>query len=423
MELFNDYLNSLSTLISYKSVKTAPEPNAPFGKGNKDALEYFLSLAGSFGFETINYDNYGGEVIFGEGEEFGIIGHLDVVPEGIGWNTPPFELTLIDDVYYGRGVDDDKGPLLACLYALKALKDKGIKPNKKFRLIAGCNEESGWKDVEYISKKTTLPTNGFSPDGVFPVTYAEKGVIRLEFYLPKFKNFSFVNGGTVVNAVCAYVCATCESDGINETLINKHGLSLKNGNVIESFGKSAHGSTPHLGKNAMLPFLNYLLDCGEDVKGFIDCLFNDKFGFSNIKNEQGQLTISPNLIYEENEKVVIVCDCRVPAPITEQEVIDFVKQFNIAFDYKISHPPFMIDKNGYVIQTLLKSYREVTGDFTDAKAMGGSTFGRAFLGGCSFGPTLPGTNHHAHEPNECVRASELKTMFDIYLYTVENLAK
>lgn len=423
MNLYNDYLKSLATLISYKSVKSTPENNAPFGTGCKDALEYFLSLAKSFGFEVINYDNYAGEVIFGEGEEFGIIGHLDVVPEGDGWNTPPYELTLIDDVYYARGLDDDKGPLLACLYALKSLKDKGIKPNKRFRLFAGCDEESGWNDIEYLNKKTVLPINGFSPDGNFPVTYAEKGVIRFNFYLPSFKNFSNVKGGTVINAVCAYVSAKASSEGINETLINKHGLSLKNGNVLESFGKSAHGSTPQFGKNAMLAFLNYLRDCGEDVGKVIECLFDDKFNFSKISNEQGALTISPDLIYEEDGKVVIACDCRVPAPIQPEEIVEFVKKFGIEFTYKISHPPFMIDKNGYVIQTLLKSYRDITGDLTPPKAMGGSTFGRAFSGGCSFGPALPGSNHHIHEPNECVKASELKTTFDIYLKTLENLSK
>ena len=88
---------------------------------NKKALHYFLNLAKNFGFETKNYDDYAGEIIFGEGEEIGIIGHLDVVPEGEGWNTPPYELTKIDGIYYGRGVSDDKGLTLMNLYALKAL--------------------------------------------------------------------------------------------------------------------------------------------------------------------------------------------------------------------------------------------------------------------------------------------------------------
>ena len=103
---------------------------------------------------------------------------------GIGWNTDPFVLTKIDGVYYGRGVQDDKAPILACLYALKELKESGIAPKRKFRLIVGCNEESGWQDVEYIKKKTSLPEFGFSPDGNFPLSYAEKGILLVKIALP-----------------------------------------------------------------------------------------------------------------------------------------------------------------------------------------------------------------------------------------------
>ena len=187
MDNFNQYVKDLATLISFRSVLEPATKQAPFGEQTAKALEFCLQLGKDFGFETINYDNYAGEIIFGEGEEFGIIGHLDVVPEGIGWNTPPYTLTKIDNIYSGRGIDDDKGPLLACLYALKTLKDKGIKPNKKFRLILGCNEETGWKDIDYLKTKTQWPKIGFSPDGAFSVSCAEKGVLRTTAKTPKLK--------------------------------------------------------------------------------------------------------------------------------------------------------------------------------------------------------------------------------------------
>ena len=128
---FNKFFSHLKTLISFESVLDKPTKDAPFGIENKRVLEYFLSLANEFGFKTINYDNYGGEIIIGEGEELGIMGHLDVVPVGDGWKTPPFTLTEIDGKLYGRGVEDDKGPTLLCLYAIKELVDEGVKFNKK----------------------------------------------------------------------------------------------------------------------------------------------------------------------------------------------------------------------------------------------------------------------------------------------------
>ena len=166
-----------------------------------------LEHAREMGFETINYDNYAGEVCFGEGQEIGIIGHLDVVPVGEGWQTNPFELVEKDGFLFGRGVLDDKLPMLLVLYALNELKNSGEKTNKRFRLFLGCNEETGWKDLDYLKSKTTMPEYGFSPDGNFPVCYAEKGIYIIKVQIPKLKNFSSLSGGTVINAVCAHATA------------------------------------------------------------------------------------------------------------------------------------------------------------------------------------------------------------------------
>ena len=137
--------NSLKQVIQIPSVEDKPQQNMPFGKGVHDALNFVLDLANSLGFETKNYDNYIGEVIWGEGEEMAILTHLDVVPVGkeSDWIYPPFSGEEVDGKIYGRGTMDDKGPAIVCLYCMKALKDEGFVPNKKIKLIFGCNEESG----------------------------------------------------------------------------------------------------------------------------------------------------------------------------------------------------------------------------------------------------------------------------------------
>lgn len=423
MENKTKYFKALEKLISFESVYSAPQPNAPFGTANKNALEFFLSTASQMGFKTIDYDGYAGEVVFGEGEEIGIIGHLDVVPVGHGWDSPPFSLTKKDGKYFARGIGDDKAPLLSCLFALKELKDSGTDVGVKFRLIAGCDEESGWRDVEYIKTKTTLPEYGFSPDGNFPLSYAEKGMYEISFELPKLTYFSDLKGGTVVNAVCDFASAVQHGKEVDLELIKKHGLTVKNGNVIQSFGKAAHGSTPHLGKNAIKPLLEYMLDMGENVKQVIDFLFNDTLGVSSLKNEQGIITFSPDLIFEKEEKVFITCDCRIPAPFTLSTAMEKFKCFGLPITVKTRHEPVMVQKDGWFVQTLLNSYDNIMQTTSVPLSMGGSTFARAFKKGCAFGPSFPNYDNKIHDANENESEENLLKAYEIYKKAIFSLAK
>ena len=423
MNNFNQYIIDLKNLISYKTVSEKKDNDAPFGKQLKDCLNYFLTRAQEMGFETINYDNYAGEVTLGNGEEIGIIGHLDVVPIGIGWETDPFTLTEKDGVYYGRGLSDDKTPLLSCLYALKELKDSGNAVSKKFRLIVGCDEECGWRDIEYLQTKTTLPEFGFSPDGNFPLTYAEKGIVEVSFTFPKLKRFTDIKGGTVVNAVCDYATVRPLDGGVDEKKLQKFNLCLNEDGLIVSKGKSAHGSTPHLGKNALLPLFEYFLSMGEDVKTVLDYLFYDKAGVFQQKTEQGTLTLSPDLISQKGDKITITCDCRIPAPMTLEEILPIFNSFGLSLSTKVRHQPMMVEKEGWFVQTLLSAYNEITGENALPLSMGGSTFARAFKKGCSFGPSFNNYNNNIHDANENLPKDHLLKCYEIYKKAIFDLAK
>ena len=422
MKDFDLYLTDLAKLISYKSVCSSPSENAPFGQEVKDCLDYFLSIADRMGLKTIDYDGYAGEVVLGEGEEIGIIGHLDVVPTGIGWLTPPFSLTEKDGIFYGRGVSDDKTPLLSCLYALKELKDSNLPINKKFRLILGCDEETEWRDVEYIKTKTTLPEYGFSPDGAFPLSYAEKGIVELSFLLPPLKNFTDVKGGTVLNAVCDYAVARPVGFTPSKTELEKFNLKLENG-LIVSRGKSAHGSTPELGKNALKPLFEYFLSVGEDVKSVLDYVFYDKLGVCAMQNEQGFVTMSPDLICQDEKGIKITCDVRIPAPLSKDDLIKKLNQFNIDYTAKLRHEPVMTQKKSPFITTLLGAYNSVTGENAQPFSMGGSTFARAFKKGCSFGPHFANHQDNIHDANENVSRQQILSAYEIYKKAIFDLAK
>ncbi len=414
---FNNFINDLSKLIAINSVETEATANAPFGAGPKKALDTFIEIAEGLGFKVTNYENRIAEITVGNGEEVGAIGHLDVVPVGTGWDTDPFTLTLKDGYFYGRGVEDDKGPTLACLYALKEVVDSGIKFNRTIKFYAGTNEETGWNDIEYFKENYGFPKYGFSPDGGFPATYAEKGMYQLDFYLPTLKNFKGIKGGTVINAVC--------SDCSVKPLINpdgyqKFGLTY-DGERLYAKGVSAHGSTPHEGKNAILPLLEYFASAGEDVQNVIDCFFNDRHGISTLENEQGKTTLSPDLICEEGGFIKLSCDVRIPAPLTVYDVCDVACKFGYDFKVTEKHPPMLTDKNGWFVNSLVDAYNSVTGENKQASAIGGSTYARAFEQGCSVGGNLSKSN--AHQPNERVSESDFKKMIEIYKNIFINLVK
>lgn len=179
-QYLDDAVKSIMESVSFDSSLAPACEGMPFGKGAADCLNHFLTLARSMGFETHNYDNYVGEVLFGEGEAFAVLAHLDVVPAGQGWNTDPFTGILKEGKIFGRGTMDDKGPAVASLYAMKALKDEGFRPRKTIKLIVGCNEECGWACIDHYKKVATMPEIGFSPDANFPVIYAEKGIAHVE---------------------------------------------------------------------------------------------------------------------------------------------------------------------------------------------------------------------------------------------------
>lgn len=201
MEKYRDeIIKTVMDLIRFKSVSEKSEnPLEPFGSECKKALDYILDLGKKLGFKTKNVDGYCGYIEFGEGEEMvGIIGHLDVVPANVedGWISLPFEPEIRDGKIYGRGAIDDKGPVVASLYAMKEVFETK-KISKRVRLIVGLNEEKNWECINYYKANEEAPTIGFSPDADFPCIYAEKGIATV-----KIENSFNINGAEILSVDC-----------------------------------------------------------------------------------------------------------------------------------------------------------------------------------------------------------------------------
>lgn len=184
-ELKDQMIQDIIQMVQIKSVESEASLDAPYGQGVKEALNQALMMSQRLGFKTKNVDNHMGYAYLGESDEYiCAIGHLDVVPEGEGWKYPPYGGNIDQGMIYGRGVLDNKGPIMTCLYALKALKDLNIPMKHQVRIIFGCDEETGFEDLKYYLNHEKPPYLGFTPDCKYPVVYAERGRLGLRILAP-----------------------------------------------------------------------------------------------------------------------------------------------------------------------------------------------------------------------------------------------
>ena len=162
-----EMIAALQRLIRKPSVEASPLPGKPFGADVDACFTEALTLCHELGFETTDLDRYIGWCEIGSGDEMvAVLGHLDVVPEGEGWHHPPYGAEIVGSKLFGRGAIDDKGPVVASLFALKAIRDLGIPLDRRVRLLFGLNEETNDRDVFYYREHGgELPVLGFTPDG------------------------------------------------------------------------------------------------------------------------------------------------------------------------------------------------------------------------------------------------------------------
>ena len=261
-------VEAVSRLVRIDSTLGPALPGKPFGEGPAAALEELLALARSWGLSGQNLEGYVGTVDLNDQETvLHILGHLDVVDPGEGWTvTEAFVPKLVDGLLYGRGTDDDKGPVAAALLAMKAVKDLGIPLRRNVRLIAGTDEETGFRDVKWYYSRHPYAPYTISPDADFPIINIEKGHYQPTFQaawpqeqaLPRVSDFT---GGTRLNMVPPKAQATVLGLSLDTVEAAIRDLALEEaisfscqekgpGVHILCSGQNAHGSTPEEGHNA-----------------------------------------------------------------------------------------------------------------------------------------------------------------------------
>lgn len=462
LELIDDYkddiIKSTQEIIRIKSIEEKPLEGMPFGEGPFKALVNALNLGESMGFTVKNLEGYAGHIDLGSGDEtVGVLAHVDVVPEGEGWTYPPYSGEVHDGKIYGRGTTDDKGPAIATLYAMKSLKESGVKLNKKIRLILGANEETGWGCMDYYFKHEKAPDMAFTPDADFPVIHGEKGIIvfDLVFKMNDSKECDIylrdIKGGNAPNMVPDHAEALLEVkdfENIEKSLLiyNKeknHPITITNeGDSVKVVAKgiSAHGSTPEKGENAisyLMGFLGHLFNGECSICRFID-LYNKRIAFKHHgesigcgleDNVSGKLNFNVGEINIEDGKIKLTINVRYPIKSSAKEVYDGIRENLKNTTVELVEGtsdmlPLYVPNDDFLVDKLMNVYREQTGD-VDSKpiTIGGGTYARAMKNAVAFGPMMPGQEDVAHQKDEYISIDHLMQITKIYAQALYELAK
>jgi len=450
-------INSTCEVINIPSVfEKSNTPSMPFGENCNKALEYVLDLGKKLGFRVKNIDGYCGYIEFGEGKELvGIIGHLDVVPSGDGWTYPPFNATIKDNRIYGRGAIDDKGPVIASLYAMKAVADK-LKVTKRVRLILGLNEENDWKCINYYKSHEESPTVSFSPDANFPCIYAEKHILSVLIKQKyetndKIAIIDIDYGNNALNVVPKY--CSCILELSNKLVCQEIILNLKN--IIDkynyeidiykiddehikltSYGKQSHAAHPELGVNAIshlclvlydiLNMHNIKLPLLTMLKKYIKDEYTGKSAKLNFVDETGNLTLNVSRLYIKDSHLCTEFNLRIPASTKIEEIeykFDKILLNGLSIEYLNLQPALYVAKEDHLVTTLCDIFNDVTGFNEKPLAIGGGTFARAFDNCISFGMQMPGEEDMCHKSDEFVDIDNLILSTKIYAKAIYDLAK
>lgn len=445
-------LRDLSLLIEIPSVNGEKAENAPFGTEVKKALDKMLSFAQRDGFETLNVDNFAGEINYCDKETaLAILGHLDVVPAGEGWSTEPFRMMIKGDRIYGRGTSDDKGPVIAAYYALKALKELGVELEKNVRLIVGTDEETGSYDMEHYTSVRKMPPMTFTPDSSFPVTNTEKGRFSKSFSCPFPEETTGIvsfDGGIASNAVPGKAKAVTRGYSLITTLsiistvkaetgVHFDTKTLSGDRIeISAQGEAAHASTPEHGRNAvtaLISVLSRLSGDSESVKIFkkLSGLFpygvtdGSSLGVKMNDDISGALTLTLDILKIENGVLTGTFDSRVPLCATNENTAFVIKDKLSENGFTLSGtdmvPVHHVDAESDFIKVLLSSYEEFTGKKGYCEAIGGGTYVHEIEGGVAFGAIMPETDTNMHGADEFMPISELITAAEIFALSIIGL--
>ncbi len=455
-----DIIRDTQAIIHYRSVEAPPAgPNQPFGAEVAGALGYGLAVGEKLGLRVKNLEGYAGYAEYGAGEEMvGVLAHVDVVPEGSGWKYPPYGGEIHDGKLYGRGINDNKGPGIACLYAVKAIMDAGLPVRRRVRVILGANEESGMKCMRYYKEHEEIPVCGFAPDAEYPIINTEKGIMIFNLVQslaggePGEVRVVRLKGGTAANSVpdyceCELALSQDQAGSVRDTLaavVSQHGFRIESeepaaGRMrIKSYGVSAHGSTPEQGQNAithMLLFLNELPLGDNPTAGFVRNYavkvgldtWGKSLGVNFSDDVSGRLVLNVGTAEFTADQAKLAVNIRYPISFTGKQVVEGIEASLAGTGINLvmgrDSVPHHVPGDHFLVQALSRVYEAMTGEPTRLIAIGGGTYARTMPNSVAFGPGFPGRPDVAHKENEHMLVEDLILNAKIYAHAIYELIR
>lgn len=449
-----EFVGALAPLIAIDSTLGEAAPGMPFGPGPAKALEAALALAREWGMTTSEDDGYVGLADLNDKEDLlHILAHLDVVGAGENWETDPFTLVRRGDLIFGRGTDDDKGPAVAALLAMRCVKELGIPMKGNVKLILGTDEETGSRDLQHYFSCHPFAPNSVTPDSCFPVTNIEKAG-----YAPRFsgswapqpdqhRQLMALKGGIRTNVAPGNCTALIKGlqmtdvQSVMEAMQEKTGVAFAAVEMedllkLEATGVQVHASTPDEGKNAitamleLLTWLPLMEDKALETVRTLNKLFpyGDNFGKAlgiAMKDAvSGRLTLALSLLNLTATGFTAQFDARAPlcaTPENTQAVVERVfrdRGWECRGEFHNAHA---VDADSPFIHTLLETYEEFSGRKGYCEAIGGGTYVHEIPGGVAFGAGEHDFDSHLHGANERASIRQLLLTAEIYAAVIAKI--
>ena len=307
----------------------------------------------------------------GEKGELVMHGHMDTVPIGNldSWDYDPFASEIMDGFLYGRGACDMKGPVAALTEALILYTEE--KHEKPLLVLTTSDEESGCSGAEEVAKSGELSGVKFG------------------------------------------VCAEPTS---LQVLVGEKGIFWSK---VIAEGKSAHGSRPEEGVNAIQLCMDALRAITADPYPYEqDDLLGDP-------------TISIGMINGGIKVNVVAANCEAQVDmrtVKGQSPDSLLEQMNeriyaigladrVRVEYIHGKPAVSTPKDSEIVTIALEEVKRVIGH---KPALSSATYGTD----CSvLQPKVgilnvicgPGSIEQAHQPNEYIELEQVYQSVDIYL--------
>ena len=472
-------VQSLTQLVSFNTQAVegqTPDTNPAF-VGFKSSLKQLSQDLG------LDYADHGYVVLIGldansavnnESKKLGIVTHGDVQPANPAlWAQSPYLLDTQSEPgkLIGRGTEDDKGAIVTAMYAMKAIKDKHIKRDRRIELLVYLAEESDWEPLKTFLASYTPADMNITIDAEYPVVTAEKGWSKITFTVPNITisnieakaeastqtpTLTAFSGGYFASQVPQQ--AEAEIEAVSPALLTKlqtraaaqQGMKYRFENHcvdkqcnlhIFADGKAAHSSTPEDGVNAVTHLaallspelndkpwpktsasltvvaMNELVGLGIYAEQFGDLAYKDDF--------MGPLTLAPTVVVQTQKGTEVTINLRRPVGKTPEllakqarEALALLQdkhQVQLA-DIESYWGEPMVMKGAPQQQTLLDVFAHFTG-IVDPKpvAIGGSTNSKLFPNALSFGPAMPGVEYTGHTEKEFITHKQF--MLNLKMYT------